>query len=397
MIEIIKKEECAGCYACVSICPREAIQMRTDDEGFWYPYVNQTECVHCNLCDAACPIKTQVSPHKEKNVAAYAAMNKAPQIRIESSSGGVFSALAESIISEGGVVFGAAFSDDLHRVFHKAVDSIEALSTLRGSKYLQSSIGDAYGQAKKYLESGRPVLFTGTPCQIAGLYTYLQKNYPSLYTLDLICHGVPSSLVWEKYLQFHKQRIGEFPTNVVFRSKYPSWQQFSLLLEFPTQNRYAKIHSDDMYMRCFLKNLCLRPSCYACKFKLNQIASDISLGDFWGIERVLPEMNDDKGTSLVLIHTEKGNELLLRNSNRIQFCAVDVACAISGNSAAVSSVQIPDSRSRFMKDLRNLSAEDLFYSYGRICVWKKRKKSIDRYIQCIKRRVKNIVEVVFKR
>ena len=380
-----------GCSACAQVCPRNAIEMRVDPEGFRYPAVDHDVCIHCDLCSSACPMDRKEHQKKSSAVQAFAAINMDAQIRDKSSSGGIFTIIAESILADGGVVFGAAFSEDFRCVIHKAAESKEELEALRGSKYLQSRIGNTYQQTKDFLETGRRVLFTGTPCQIAGLHGFLKKTYPNLFTLDVICHGVPSPLVWEKYIEYHEKKAGEKIQQVHFRMKKPSWQDFSLQLLFGNGREYRKKHNDDMYMRCFLQNVDLRPSCYACKFKLDDMEAGCTLGDFWGIGGILTEADYQKGVSLVLLRTEKGNALFSGVMDKLWIREVDVDQALAGNTAAVKSVTVPDKRSEFMEGLQRMPPETLFYTYGQPRISKRIKRVIRGLLSNVKRICRKVI------
>ncbi len=329
--------------------------MEADKEGFLYPRVDQSECIHCDLCDKVCPIG-QTKPTEETAVVAYAAVNTDESVRLNSSSGGVFTLLAEELLDRGGVVFGAAFAPDLS-VKHIAVERKEDLWKLRGSKYLQSVIGDCYNEVKTYLKEGRLVLFSGTPCQVAGLDAFLGKKYDTLYTQDFVCHGVPSPLVWQSYLGYRRNRSGELPQEVSFRDKEDGWRRYSVRLGYPDRSVMRIPLTNDPMMRLFLKNLCLRPSCYACSFKGLERVSDITLGDFWGVERLLEEKDDDKGVSLVLLQSEKGKRLFEAVQAKLDRRAVDAKEALRYNSAATSSVAEPPDRAAFFRDLTDTGFE----------------------------------------
>ena len=238
-IEIIDKSKCSGCSACFSVCPKRCIVMREDKEGFLYPSIDDKNCIHCGLCERICPIKNRYLPPDNKDIIAIAAQLKDDSLRLNSSSGGVFTAIAEEVIKRGGVVFGAAFNKNLG-VRHIYTETKEGLSQIRGSKYLQSIIGDAYKQAEHFLKNGRQVFFTGTPCQIGGLYAYLGENYDNLITQDLVCHGVPSPLVWGKYLTYRKKEAGANVENVFFRDKRVGWKKYSISLKFSNQTEYSE-------------------------------------------------------------------------------------------------------------------------------------------------------------
>ena len=359
-----KIQNCSGCHACASICPKSCITMKTDKDGFWYPQVNKTDCINCHLCEKVCPILSAL-PVSDKNApVAYAAYNIDEKTRLESSSGGIFSLLAQKILSDGGVVFGASFNDRFE-VEHIAVDPVDDLYKLRGSKYVQSRIGDSYQQAKRFLENGRTVLFTGTPCQIGGLKSFLGKEYDRLYTQDIICHGVPSPMVWQRYVKFREKKAASSTRRTFSRHKKYGWKMFSVQFEFTNCTEYIQAHSVDLYMTSFLRNWSLRPSCYDCHFKSLQRQADITLADFWGIQNVAPEMDDDKGTSLVLIHSEKGERLWDSVAEQMVFRSVSVEQAIQYNSSAVQSVAEPPNRAAFLKAIRKRDFEKTVQKYTR--------------------------------
>lgn len=309
MIEISDKKDCCGCSACVGSCPKKCIVLKEDSEGFLYPEVDRESCVECGLCERSCPVLNSKFLTNDIKPEAYAAYVKDEVLRANSSSGGIFSVLAESVLQMGGVVFGAAFDHDFS-VKHIAVETSAELERLRGSKYVQSRIENTYEEAKDFLDCGRIVLYTGTACQIAGLKAYLKKTYENLYTLDVLCHGVPSPKLWKKYVAEQEKTHGGTVRQTFFRHKEYGWKMYAVSLEFSNETAYRKKHPEDIFMRLFLANICLRPSCHACKFKGLLRPSDITLGDCWGIEKTMPEMDDDRGTSVVLIHSQKGKALL---------------------------------------------------------------------------------------
>lgn len=304
MIEITQKEHCCGCSACVHICPKHSISFQEDKEGFLNPKVDLETCVDCGLCEKVCPIINQDPEREPQKV--YAAKNDDENIRLKSSSGGVFTLLAEKIIEEGGVVFGARFNENWE-VVHDYADTIEGLEQFRGSKYVQSAVGESFKQAETFLKAGREVMFTGTPCQIAGLRKFLRKDYKNLLTVDFVCHGVPSPLVWRLYLKEEINRYGKEITaveDINFRDKYTGWKTYSLSIKLSGNIVSSTMFTDDNYMRAFLSNLSLRPSCYSCPAKAGKSGADITIGDFWGIENVLPELDDDIGISVLVNYNE---------------------------------------------------------------------------------------------
>lgn len=348
MLEAVDYELCNGCQACANSCSQNAIHMIPDDEGFLRPQVDNNKCVDCGLCEKKCPLIYPIQ--EQRNSTAYAAFNKDELIRSQSSSGGLFYLLAAVIIRQGGAVFGAKFDSDF-TVKHDYTESIDGLAVFLGSKYVQSNIGMSYRQAENVLKQGRPVLFTGTPCQIGGLCAYLGKEYDNLYCQDIICHGVPSPLVWEKYVECREAFSASKTRRTFFRHKKHGWKTYSVLFEFINNTEYIQISSKDLYMRSYQRNLTLRPSCYNCTFKSVDRQADITLADFWGIEKLKPDMNDDGGTSLIIVHTKKGNRLFDSVRDSIRYEQVDLKEAISYNSAMTSSVSANPKRGAFLKEI----------------------------------------------
>lgn len=358
MISITDKTKCSGCHACANACAKDCIRMTSDDEGFWYPQVEKEMCIDCGLCENVCPIIHKWQPDESRKTTVMAAMNTNDEIRLKSSSGGIFTLLAEEILDQGGVVFGAAFSDDFKSVQHICVDNSDGLEKLRGSKYVQSKIGDTYKQAKEYLDSGRKVLFTGTPCQIGGLYSFLRKDYDNLYTQDIICHGVPSPMVWEKYVEERERKAASKTQRMFFRHKKYGWKTYAVLFEFSNNTAYVKNLHEDSFMRAFLSNSCLRPSCYDCSFKTIKRQADITLADFWGVWDTNPDFYDNKGTSVVLLHTLRGETLYKGIQSYIHDKPIDKKTVIRYNSAICKSVHSSDKRSDFMRMINDDSFDN---------------------------------------
>ena len=361
MINIQDKSECCGCSACQNICPKECISIISDDEGFNYPQVDTSKCIDCHLCEKVCPVLNINYSVNERT--AYACYNNNETIRLQSSSGGIFTLLAERVVSNGGVVFGASF-DDKFKVVHTMVNSIEDLSKLRGSKYVQSDINTTYKQAQEYLNQGRQVLFSGTPCQINGLSNYLKKSYDNLLLVDFICHGVPSPLVWRNYVQFKERDYQSKPQKISFRHKNYGWKRYSVSFLFKNKVEYLKDLHEDNYMKGFLTDLYLRPSCYKCKSRGENRASDITLADFWGIQNVLPQLDDDKGTSLVIVNTSKGKDIFFSIQNSIVFQEISLNKAIKYNPSYINSVDENKNREKFFNEYNNKSFDKLIQQYA---------------------------------
>lgn len=302
MIEIKDKKDCCGCHACATVCPKHCIAMCVDEEGFLYPSVRIDACVKCGLCEQVCPVIHQA--HSRLPLKVYASMSKILKIRMRSSSGGLFTLLAETVIKQGGIVFGAKFDEDWN-VVHAWTDTMEGITAFQGSKYVQSVIGTTFREAKTFLQQGRKVLFSGTPCQIAGLKRYLRKEYPQLLTVDIVCHGVPSPAVWQCYLNSLKDRMEKI-TRVSMRDKTEGWNHYRMEIHAGKRALYSGRAACNDYSRGYLANLFLRPSCHSCPARQGKSQSDITLGDFWGIHRFYPMFDDHKGTGLVLINTQAG-------------------------------------------------------------------------------------------
>lgn len=353
MINIKNKEDCTGCYSCENICPVDAISMEIDEEGFWYPKVQEYKCIDCDLCGKSCPIinkKNNISTKK-----AYGCFNKDDDIRLKSSSGGMFTAIANEIIKNNGAVFGAAF-DDNFQVKHICVENYDDLSRLRGSKYVQSNINMTYKQAKGILLQGRQVLFSGTPCQISGLKSFLNKEYDNLLCMDIVCHGVPSPLVWKEYL--NEISKGKKIRTIIFRDKSKGWKNSELVYKFEDGNEYREKYSESTYIKGFIQNCFLRPVCYSCHNKTLDRCSDFTLADFWGVEDEIHNIETQKGISLLLVHSEKGRDILNKIKDNIFLKKVDINSALKFNECAIQSVKLTKKRTKFFECVKHLSVKE---------------------------------------
>lgn len=320
MIRIQDKQSCCCCGACVQRCPKHCIFLQEDDEGFLYPKVDEVICINCGLCEKVCPILNRAEQIEPLKV--LAAKNNNEEERMNSSSGGVFMPLAREVINKKGVVFGAVY-DEHWEVHHVYAEKIEEVYPMMGSKYLQSRIENTYKEAEQFLKQGRDVMFVGSPCQIAGLRTFLRnKEYPNLLLVDFLCHGVPSPGVWRRYLAetYATTPIGD----INFRDKRKTgWAKYRFVVKkqsLTNENVDKNIiltsenHSANTFMQGFLSDIFLRPSCYGCKCKNGVSHSDLTIGDFWGIAQIAPEFDDDKGVGLVLVNSEKGGKIFSKLS-----------------------------------------------------------------------------------
>lgn len=342
MITILDKHDCCGCGACVQRCPKLCIAFDEDEEGFLYPKVDEKVCIGCGICEKVCPVLNQ--NESKKPIQAYAAINQNEGIRAMSSSGGIFTAIAEKVIADGGVVFGAKFNDQWE-VVHGFVDSIDGLDAFRGSKYVQSRIGNSYIQVEEFLNKGQIVLFSGTSCHIAGLNNFLRKPYENLITVDVVCHGVPSPKLWRDYLSTVVPL--KDITNISMKDKTKSWRGYRITIKGKYRTISEKA-STNKYMMAFSQNLSLRPSCFSCPAKAGKSKADITLADFWGIEKILPQMDDGKGTSFICANSKKGKVFIEQLTLQMQ--PVDYLCAIPYNSCIYKSSEEPKERQRFWKD-----------------------------------------------
>lgn len=377
-IILASSEKCTGCQACANKCVTGAISMKIALEGFVYPIIDNQKCVECHACEYVCPELSSTSIAHSMLSDSYMAKANDENVRFNSSSGGIFPLIAKSVINQGGIVFGAAFENDFKSVKHIAITNLEQLYKIQGSKYLQSDIGNAYAQAKRYLKAGRIVLFSGTGCQIAGLKKYLGQDYRSLITVDVVCHGVPAQSLWENYLDLLEKKYSSKARYVNFRSKRVGWEEFGIESKF-SEKYYFKELKDDPYLEIFQRNLSLRRSCYNCSYKSINGISDISVGDLWGINQINPDFNDNKGISFIMIHSEKGRDVFDEISSEIVFKEVDTKQAILYNKNISCSSRMPDSRASFFDDLNKLAFDKVIKKYS---------------VPSIKTRVKNACKVI---
>lgn len=355
--------DCSGCEACASSCPRNAIQMSSDKWGFRYPLIDEAMCIGCQLCFKVCPVYNKTTKEElVKEPKTYAGWILDEEIRAASSSGGIFTALARAVLKNHGLVYGAMINKELC-CSHVRIDSLAGLSVLRGSKYVQSHIDQAYILAKQDLVAGKQVLFVGTACQIGGLKAYLRKEYDNLLTCDVLCHGVPSAVFFNKYIAWIEKEHDSLVEEIRFRDKKYGWLRYSQNILFSNQQQLIIPFSENLFSKGFLSNICLREACYQCCYKTGKKFSDITLGDFWGVQVFYPELFDDKGTSIVFVHSQKGEDFLAREKNNLKLEPVSYDSAVAWNSAYYKSVEKHVQRDQFCQDLFVLDFPLLMQKY----------------------------------
>lgn len=361
MIAITDKSKCCGCTACASICPRNCIEMNSDEEGFLYPIVDESLCIDCHLCEKVCPV-INVKPDIPFYQKGFIAQNRNEDIRATSTSGGIFSAISTYIIQRNGVVFGAAYDENFN-VFHTKVESVEELKRFRNSKYVQSDLKSTFKDVKSLLENGRLVCFSGTPCQIEGLKCYIDNDYKNLITVDVVCHGVPSPLIWDKYLSYVKDKVGQF-SNILFRDKHYGYKYSTMsLFDKAGKKLYAFGVDTDPMLRAFFSDICDRPICYNCMFKKRYRVSDFTIWDCFSVYNFDKTFDDDLGTNRVLVNTKKGGLIFEAIKPYLKWKEVAADELTRGVKEMYESVIKNPKREEFLDAAHRLSAQTLFNKY----------------------------------
>lgn len=359
MISVLNKVECCGCNACGDACPKQAITFKTDNEGFWYPEVDMEKCIYCGLCEKVCPI-INVKELKKNDLPesiCYAAEHKNLEVVFDSTSGGLFSALADIMYKSNGYVGGAVFNEDFKSVRQFISNDKKDLPRLRSSKYLQSSLEGFYSQVRDLLKAGEEVLVCGSPCQMAALRSFLRKDYENLIIADYICRGINSPKVWRKYLDSYEERYGSKVVYCKAKSKEYGWRNLTQKVILANGKAYYETKDQSNFTKGYLQTgVYCRPSCYDCKFKGYPRIADITLADFWGIENVNRSMEKNLGTSLVMINSKKGEAYFEQVKKRINYVEVPFNSIEAGNRSLNLSVDPPKvSREEFFADLDKMS------------------------------------------
>jgi coenzyme F420-reducing hydrogenase beta subunit len=361
MHTLAKKEDCCGGAACYNACNNNAIKMIANEAGFLYPEIDSRVCKECDLCTKVCPaIRDEPSSKSIDVEKAYVVRNKELAIVKQSTSGGAFSAIASLVIRLGGVVFGAAMDTDF-KVYHRYVDSIEDIGRFRNSKYVQSKIGNCYKECKEFLSVGRYVCFSGTPCQIAGLHSFLGREYEKLITVDIVCHSVPSPAVFEKYMELQKQK---YPSTqkVVFRDK--EWgYSYSTMALYDKDSRclYRRGSESDLWFRSFLPGLCDRENCYHCAYQQYPRESDITIWDCFNVRELAPEFDDNLGATSVMTWSSKGMRCIEQNNELIVHEVP--SNTFTNKIEREKDVKINLDRKQLYSDLREMTPRDFFVKY----------------------------------
>ena len=382
---------CTGCHSCYSICPQRAIEMKCDYKGFLRPIINRNLCVGCGLCQKACPLNCVTVPLDEKTVA-YAAFSLDSSVHYNSSSGGIFTLLSTEVINyNNGAVYGAAFNDSYNVIHTRSTTDVRIFQT---SKYVQSRIGDSFLKVEDDLRNNMTVLFSGTPCQTAGLKKYLDVkgvDTRKLMLVDIICHGVPSPLLWEKHV---KNVSGErIPVFISFRDKRNSWGGYNFTCRFSDGTEYSVVANMDSYMKGFSSNMILRDSCYSCQYKTISRVADITLADYWGVENHDPDMKTRNGTSAVIIHSANGLELFSSVSSKMKKKEIELTSVIDGNSAMVKSV-CPHPRTQMFWTLGNEQNYDHFEDIIDTLMKPTIGERFNRNIVSLKRKIKRTIKPI---
>ena len=360
MPNLASKEYCTGCTACASACPKGCITMTADENSFLCPVIDADQCVLCGLCEKVCPIVNPltVAVNMPK---AYAAYSTDETVRMQSSSGGVFTEIAKAVLADGGAVYGAAYKEQFE-VVHICAESESDLAKLRSAKYAQSDLRGIFANVKTQLEQGRRVLFSGTPCQVGGLKAFLRKDYDNLIAVDFVCHSVPSPMAWREYVKYRAEQDngGNLPQSIDLRSKHSGWTnyQYSNLFTYADGHAHAVRSGESLYMKLFVGGYINRESCVNCQFKGYSRVSDLTIGDFWGIWDIAPEMDDNKGTSVVLVQSNRGAELIEQIAAQLVLKEVSLEEASRQNQAMLKTSQPNTRRTEALKTIRDGQIED---------------------------------------
>lgn len=378
MIKLFKKKiDCCGCAACMNICPKKAITMKTDLDGFAFPEINKDLCIECGLCNKVCAFQNVSVPNKEP-LKTYVAINKKKDVLLNSASGGLFAALAFLIFEKNGIVFGCAYNENM-KPEHVCVENPLDMKKIQGSKYVQSDINTSYSEVKKHLNDGRWVLFTGTPCQIAGLKSFLGKDYHNLITADLVCHGVPGTAFFEDYIKYMEEKLKGKVIDFKFRDKSKGWGLNGKVV----YKKNGKIFEKSVptitsyYYRYFLKGDIYRENCYECKYACSSRVGDFTIGDYWGIEKAHPEIETKNGVSVLLVNSEKGVGLIEELEKYVDLTESSFELAKQQNGQLNRPTAKSNKREEILRTWREGGYDAVteeYYRVNKISIWKSKIK-----------------------
>lgn len=358
----IDKENCCGCEACNNICPKKCVTMDYDNEGFLYPIIDMNNCIGCNLCKKVCPY-SKIEKVEVDFPPMYACINRDENIVKKSTSGGAFSAILEAFCDRNFIVYGANLDKEMN-VRHIYIDNLKDIDKLRGAKYVQSVIGDSFIKVEKFLKNDKKVVFSGTPCQVAGLKSFLRKEYDNLLTIDLLCHGVPSTFVFKEYKEYMERLFKGKIIDIQFRDKEnKKWDKHKVTLKFNNGKVYSKRGLDDAFEKGFYEGIFNRPSCHKCPFASVPRQGDFTLGDFWGIDCIKPSLYDNGGTSLLLINSKKAECLTEKLNNYLTLTQVSFNKAIEFNKNLVTHTLYNPKREEFMEYFINNEFDNVVKRY----------------------------------
>lgn len=370
MIEVQEKQNCCGCTACVAVCPKECIAMKEDEEGFLYPFTDKNRCVECGACERVCPILNtkKEAPFEQ---AAYIVQNKDEQVLRESTAGGAFTAIAQYVLRRNGVVFGVELGADLV-ARHIYVENEIELVRFRNSKYVQSNVGGTHKQVKTFLDQGKIVCFSGTPCQIEGLKNYLRKDYENLITVDVVCRAVPSPLIFRKYVEYQEKKMSDTIRTVRFRDKHYGYKYSTMnVITDRNHGNYHQGVESDPWLRAFFSNICDRPSCHSCHFRKQYRVSDFTIWDCFHVYRFSKELDNDKGATRILVHTEKGRKIFDEIKSNFRYIQATPETVVAGAEEMQKSVAPNGQRQAFFKDAKHMDGIELFHKYFPDTFWVK--------------------------
>lgn len=378
-----KKENCCGCTACMCVCPTKAIKMESDEEGFLYPVIDKDLCIECGLCIETCAFqKGYDSSDNYKNPDVYAIKHTSDEVRKNSSSGGAFTAISDYVLSEGGVIYGAAFDESM-TVLHMRAKTELGRNKFRGSKYIQSNLNDVFCQVKKDLQEGKTVLFSGTGCQVASLKRYLMKlniSIKKLLLVDIICHGSSSPLIFSDYISYLEKKNECDIKQYFFRSKINGWKGTQEIIFKNGKHDYTSALSQ-VHSSLYYSNLCLRPSCFSCRYTNIVRPSDITIADYWGVENYFPEFRDSLGVSAVIINTKKGSEVYSEIIDIIESIPSNIEDCSSGQRNLREPTPVNPKREAFWSDYRRNGFEFVIKKYAGYSIIGRLKRIIKRLIR----------------